>query len=76
LPRSGRRSGLPSELGVTPLVPPGPGTGLKVRSAENVAGCRPDSPYAARRRSDYTTSASPPVQKGSSCTTHEALTLG
>src|SRR6266550_2220728 len=34
VPRSGLRSALPLEFGVTALVPPGPCVGLNVRSAE------------------------------------------
>src|SRR5258707_15714640 len=73
-PRSGRRSGLPFELGVTALVPPGPCAGLNVRSAENAAGWRPDCPYAPRNRSEVTTLFV--RQNGSSLDTHARLTFG
>src|SRR4051794_28872997 len=73
-PRSGLRSGLPMLLGVTALVASRPGTGAYVRSAESAAGCRPDSPYAAR--SFRTLNDFGHGQNDSSLRIHDALTLG
>jgi hypothetical protein len=44
MPRSGASFGLPKRPGVSAPVPPGPGTGVYVRSAVKMSGCCPDCP--------------------------------
>src|SRR5690606_38681775 len=68
---SGPRSGLPTFAGVKPGAPPHP-TGDQGRTTSKAPGARPACPYAARSLSEPRAS----LQKGSSDTTHEPLTLG
>src|SRR5687768_3609004 len=75
VPRSGLRSGFPSEPGVTPGKPLARGALVTVRNATNELGCWPDCPYAVRSFKALTTLPKP-LQNDSSLITHAALTFG